>query len=244
MKKKILVADDSITIQKVVELTFPPERYEVLCASTGSQAIERFDAERPDLALLDAVMPDRTGYDVCAHVKGNEDTAWVPVVLLSGTFEPFDEAKARQAGADSHMRKPFESRSLIQTVEELLRSHPRPGAEAEPEPPAAPEPAAPAPPSPGRPAQGVKPSELFDRVPAGPASKPSPESARPAPPIADRATTVPPETLERAVKDAVAGISEKIVREVAWEVIPDLAEAIIKRRIQELEQEAEQAESE
>jgi len=242
MKKKILVADDSITIQKVVELTFPPERYEVLCASTGSQAIERFDAERPDLALLDAVMPDRTGYDVCAHVKGNEDTAWVPVVLLSGTFEPFDEAKARKVGADSHMRKPFESRSLIQTVEELLRSHPRPG--AEPEPPAAPEPAAPAPPPPARSGKGVRPTELFDRVPAGPASKPSPQGPRPAPPAADRAAAIPPETLERAVREALAGISEKIVREVAWEVIPDLAEAIIKRRIQELEQEAEQAESE
>ncbi len=239
MKKKILVADDSITIQKVVELTFPPERYEVVCAGTGSQAIERFNAGCPDVALLDAVMPERTGYEVCSHVKGNPDTAWVPVVLLSGTFEPYDEAKGRQVGAEAHMRKPFESQSLVQTVEELLRAHPRPGSQAEPEPEAAPET-----PPPATHAPRVAPSQLFDRVPAGPASRPSPEGPRPAPPAADRASSIPKETLERAVREAVAGISEKIVREVAWEVIPDLAEAIIKRRIQELEQEAEQAEAE
>jgi len=270
MKKKILVADDSITIQKVVELTFAQDKYQVTCAGTGSQAIQRIDADCPDIALLDAVMPDRSGYDVCAHIKGNPATAWVPVVLLSGAFEPYDEQKAKQTGAESHIRKPFESRSLVSRVEELLRAHPRPGTQPEPEPAPAPAPPREAPPTPQ--AARVATSELFTQVPPGPAAKsappapaerprpapaqpapaqsaPTPQPARnavpprPAPGGASPATPPPPE-VERAVREAVAGIAERIVREVAWEVIPDLAEAIIKRRIQELEQEAEQVDAE
>ena len=105
MGRRILVADDSITIQKVVELTFGEFDDEVVCAGNGAQAIQHLSQEPPfDIALLDAVMPERSGYDVCAHIRQDQRMAWMPVLLMSGTFEAFDGGTARQVGADGHIR--------------------------------------------------------------------------------------------------------------------------------------------
>lgn len=125
-KKKILLADDSITIQKVVELTFSEGEYEVICVGNGAQAIRKIEESVPDIALIDVMMPQRNGYEVCAHVKQNQDLAWIPVLLLTGTFEPFDPRRSEQVGAQGHITKPFESRALVAQVEELLGRHPRP----------------------------------------------------------------------------------------------------------------------
>jgi len=133
MAKKILLADDSITIQKVVELTFAEGNYEVVCASDGAQAIRKIEESAPDIALVDVMMPQRNGYDVCAHIKKDPDLAWIPVLLLTGTFEPFDPRRSEQVGANGHIVKPFESRSLVSLVEQLIAEHPRPGSEPGPE---------------------------------------------------------------------------------------------------------------
>ncbi len=133
MAKKILLADDSITIQKVVELTFAEGDYEVVCASDGAQAVRKIEETPPDIALVDVMMPQRNGYEVCAHVKQDPNLAWMPVLLLTGTFEPFDPRRAEQVGANGHIVKPFESRSLVSLVEDLISKNPRPRAE-EPEP--------------------------------------------------------------------------------------------------------------
>jgi CheY-like chemotaxis protein len=125
-KKKILLADDSITIQKVVELTFSEGEYEVVCVGNGAQAIRKIEEIVPDIALIDVMMPQRNGYEVCSHVKQNPDLAWIPVLLLTGTFEPFDPRRSEQVGAQGHITKPFESRALVAQVEELLGRHPRP----------------------------------------------------------------------------------------------------------------------
>jgi CheY-like chemotaxis protein len=127
MAKKILLADDSITIQKVVELTFAEGDYEVICASDGAQAIRKIEEIVPDIALVDVMMPQRNGYDVCAHVKKDPNLAWIPVLLLTGTFEPYDPKRAEEVGADGHIIKPFESRALVGQVEELIAKLPRPG---------------------------------------------------------------------------------------------------------------------
>jgi len=134
MAKKILLADDSITIQKVVELTFAEGDYQVICASDGAQAIRKIEESAPDIALVDIMMPLRNGYDVCAHIKEDPRLAWIPVMLLTGTFEPFDPRRAEQVGANGHIVKPFESRSLVSQVENLIAENPRPGSEKEPEP--------------------------------------------------------------------------------------------------------------
>src|ERR1700682_1837267 len=99
MGKKILLADDSLTIQKVVELTLSGTDYELICVSNGRQAMDTLKASRPDLILADVVMPEKNGYEVCEAVKGDPATARIPVVLLSGTFEPFDRERAERSGA-------------------------------------------------------------------------------------------------------------------------------------------------
>lgn len=120
MPKKILLADDSITIQKVVELTFSDGDYEVIATNNGNKAIQKLAELRPDIILSDIIMPEKNGYELCEYVKSHPDYRHIPVVLLTGTFEPFDPDRAEKAGCDAVITKPFESQSLIHKVEELI----------------------------------------------------------------------------------------------------------------------------
>ena len=116
----LLLADDSVTIQRVIELTFADEGIRVIAVGDGETAIRRIDEERPDIVLADVGMPGVDGYQVAMHVKGSPATAEVPVLLLTGAFEPIDEERARETGCDGVLVKPFEPRQLIKTVHELL----------------------------------------------------------------------------------------------------------------------------
>lgn len=116
----LLLADDSVTIQRVIELTFADEDVRVISVSDGESAIARIDAERPDIVLADVGMANVDGYQVAAHVKGTPALAHVPVLLLTGAFEPIDEERARRAGCDGVLVKPFEPQQLIQAVREVL----------------------------------------------------------------------------------------------------------------------------
>jgi CheY-like chemotaxis protein len=120
MPKKLLLADDSVTIQRVIELTFSGEDVQVLAVSDGEEAIARIPAEKPDIILADIGMPKRSGYEVSAFVKGRPELAHIPVLLLAGAFEPVDEAKAKEAGCDGVLVKPFEPQHVIARVRELL----------------------------------------------------------------------------------------------------------------------------
>jgi CheY-like chemotaxis protein len=120
MPRKLLLADDSVTIQRVIELTFADEDIQVVAVGDGQQAIARIDAEQPDVVLADIGMPERDGYEVAAHVKGNPQTAHIPVLLLTGAFEPVDEARARAVGCDGVLVKPFEPQMVINRVKDLL----------------------------------------------------------------------------------------------------------------------------
>jgi CheY-like chemotaxis protein len=129
MGKKILLADDSLTIQKVVELTLSGTDYELTCVSDGQKAIDSLRASRPDLILADVVMPEKNGYEVCEAVKGDPDTARIPVILLAGTFEPFDRERAARVGNDMVITKPFDAHQLVERIEMLLaRTTPPPAA--------------------------------------------------------------------------------------------------------------------
>jgi len=131
MSKKILLADDSITIQKVVELTFSEGDYQVFSVGNGALALKKILEVRPDVALLDVIMPEANGYEVCEKVKRNPETSWIPVLLLTGTFEPYDRKRAEAAGANGHLTKPFESQMLISKVEELIASSHHPVVETQ-----------------------------------------------------------------------------------------------------------------
>jgi CheY-like chemotaxis protein len=123
--RKLLLADDSATIQKVIDLTFADEGVRVLAVSNGREAIDQLLDFAPDIVLADVHMPSPNGYEVCEYVKTNEKLKHVPVMLLVGSFEPFDEAEARRVGADDILTKPFSSiRRLIDRVGALVSSPP------------------------------------------------------------------------------------------------------------------------
>lgn len=123
--RKLLLADDSATIQKVIDLTFADEGVRVVAVGNGQEAIDQLLEVQPDIVLADVFMPARNGYEVCEYVKTNEKLKHIPVVLLVGSFEPFDEAEARRVGADDILTKPFQSiRRLIDRVGSLVTSPP------------------------------------------------------------------------------------------------------------------------
>ncbi|MFN3476221.1 MAG: PleD family two-component system response regulator [Candidatus Methylomirabilales bacterium] len=134
MEARILVADDSITIQKVVELTFSKENFELIPARSGEEAIRKAKEMRPDLMLIDTVMPDKSGYEVCRILRADPLLKDVPVIFLPGTFEAFDRAEAIMVGANDFVTKPFESQVLISKVKQLLFAKRAAAVEAAPKP--------------------------------------------------------------------------------------------------------------
>jgi CheY-like chemotaxis protein len=193
---KLLLADDSVTIQRVIELTFADEDVQVLAVGDGRQAIERVQAERPDIVLADVGMPERDGYEVAAFIKGDPQLAHIPVLLLTGAFEPVDEVRARAVGCDGVLVKPFEPQMVISRVRDLLSGT----RDAEPLPATTPIAARHAPsqeqPASAPAAESVLGSSLedyFDRLDAALASKVAPlPTLEPRPPAAAR--TTPPES--------------------------------------------------
>ncbi|MEO8196098.1 MAG: response regulator [Thermoanaerobaculia bacterium] len=280
MTKTILLADDSVTIQKVVELTFMDEDFGVSAVSNGAEAIARLSESKPDVVIADVHMPGAGGFEVCRRSKELYPT--VPVLLLVGTFESFDADEAMRCGADGHLKKPFDSQELMRRVRELAaapsRSVPVPSAEPEfaDEAPAAgisaaddiyavalvgelwepldeaspalelapeaPLEAAPVPFSAYEPVemsarfappQQASPEPVAQPA-AGPAYAPAPASEVPS------AATFAGAVLSDADVDRIARrmlelVGDKAVRDVAWEVVPDLAEVLLKSRIRELE---------
>ena len=120
MSGTILLADDSLTIQKVVELTFAETDYRVIAVSSGDELLDRLADSRPDLIICDVIMPGKDGYEVCQQIKSSSAWLHLPVILLTGTFEPFDRDRAIAAGCSEIITKPFEARKLVDTVERLI----------------------------------------------------------------------------------------------------------------------------
>ena len=139
MSKKLLLADDSITIQKVIQITFAHEDYDLTITDNGDAALAKAQELKPDLVMADVYMPGKNGYELATAIKQDPALRNTPVLLLAGSFEPFDEEKARSCQADAWIEKPFESQNLIDKVAELLSS--APSAAPGPQPAAAAEPA-------------------------------------------------------------------------------------------------------
>jgi CheY-like chemotaxis protein len=128
----LLLADDSVTIQRVIELTFADEDVHVVAVSDGDSAIARLDREPPDIVLADIGMPGTSGYDVAAYIKHSPRLAHIPVLLLTGAFEPVDQVKATEAGCAGVLTKPFEPHLVIDRVRQLLQQARGDGAAARP----------------------------------------------------------------------------------------------------------------
>ena len=118
MPKQILLADDSVTIGKMVEITFANEDFIVTVVRSGDEALARARANPPDVVLADAGMPGKSGYDLCAELRASGIQA--PVLILTGNFSPYDEGRGRAAGADGNVVKPFETQAMIDRVQQLV----------------------------------------------------------------------------------------------------------------------------
>jgi len=195
MGKKILLADDSITIQKVIELTFSDEDFEVVTVGNGRLAVDRIAEVRPDVVLCDIIMPEKDGYEVCDYIKKNPSLSHIPVLLLTGAFEPFDQERANRVGCDGFLAKPFEPQTLIAKVKDLLakagpKSSTTGGMRTVP-------PTPPTPPAPASPPPAARPAPAaWSSAPSAPSwsapapAPPSPEPAAAPEPEDDRPTMV------------------------------------------------------
>jgi DNA-binding response OmpR family regulator len=169
MPVKILLADKSITIQKVVEMLFSGRDYEVLCVSDGESAFSEASREAPDVVLADVDLPKMDGYSFAARLKQTPTLSQVPVILMMSRDDVYDSAKGNQAGVADNIAKPFESQELIAKVKKAVGSvSPSPAAQKP-----AQRPAAAAPPPPPPPPAAVKPkqatpSDIFDIIEEAP----------------------------------------------------------------------------
>lgn len=120
-RPKLLLADDSVTIRKVVELTFADEGVDVSTAGDAETAMQKFVDIQPDIVLVDVGLEGTSGYQICEMIKADDATRDIPVLLLVGSFEPFDQDEAERVGADGFLTKPFHSiRDLVARVTDLL----------------------------------------------------------------------------------------------------------------------------
>jgi CheY-like chemotaxis protein len=209
MPHKLLLADDSITIQRVIELTFADEDFQVIAVGDGKQAIQRIQSYRPDIVLADIGMPERDGYDVAAFIKGTPEFAHIPVLLLTGAFEPIDEARARAAGCDGVLVKPFEPQLVISRVKDLIEHRRAPVA------------AALGPASPAAPQGSIE--DYFDRLDAAFSTLDGPHpSAPPASqvPIGRQSFETNPPLTTRSADEAPPGYSGLAEELAGWD--PDI----------------------
>lgn len=116
----LLLADDSITTQRVVALTFADEAFRVVTVSDGQQALDAMAAMRPDIVLAGTTLPRTNGYELSERMRGSEALRDIPVLLLSGAFETVDAAKLATCGARGVIEKPLEPAAVISRVRELL----------------------------------------------------------------------------------------------------------------------------
>jgi CheY-like chemotaxis protein len=118
---RILVVDDDPTILRLLEVNLEMEGHEVLTAGDGHEALARLREERPEVVLLDVMMPGLDGWQVCEHVRADEDAALAttPVVFLSARAQESDLARGSEVGADAYVTKPFDPLALIELVERL-----------------------------------------------------------------------------------------------------------------------------
>ena len=120
MSKHVLIADDEANIVISLEFLMKREGHRVTVARDGDAALEAIRRERPDLVLLDVMMPGKSGFEVCQAVRADESLATVKILMLSAKGRDTDLAKGSALGADAYMTKPFSTRELADKVRELL----------------------------------------------------------------------------------------------------------------------------
>lgn len=119
-KARILVADDEPHIIRIVRDKLTNADYEVICVDNGTDAVDKALQLKPDMVLLDVMMPGLNGFEVCRRLKSEETFANVPIYLLTARGQTRDIQEGTDAGADKYITKPFSPRALLKEVEEAL----------------------------------------------------------------------------------------------------------------------------
>jgi len=117
---RIVVADDDVDIRELVEFKLSTLGHDVVAVSDGAAAVDACQARRPDLAVLDVMMPGLNGYEVTRQLRADPATAAIPVILLTARVQEADVSRGFEAGADDYLRKPFSPQELRSRVQAIL----------------------------------------------------------------------------------------------------------------------------
>jgi CheY-like chemotaxis protein len=239
MRKTILLADDSPTIRRLVTQTFADADFKIVEVSNGDAAITAMDEVKPNLVLVDIYMPGKNGYEVCTFVRNHPSLNAIPVILLVGAFDAFNDETAKQAGATGNIKKPFEPGALIELVTSVLSGDA--GAVIEPEsvqemrPKPQPKPQREPKPEPTR----VSKSSSSAALPVA-AAAPAPEDdllglkaifVQDPPPTANAISEA---DVDRIADRVIQKLSTQVIESIAWEIVPDITEKIVRQELKRI----------
>ena len=120
MPKKIMVVDDEPYIARVIKFKLEQEGYTVISANDGVTGLEKIREEKPDMVLLDVMMPGMSGYEVCQKIKGDAELAGIPVVILTAKGQERDREQGFSMGASDYITKPFSPNRLLELVKSIV----------------------------------------------------------------------------------------------------------------------------
>lgn len=121
MTKKILVVDDETELVKAIQIRLEQADYQVIAAYDGQEGLDKVRSEKPDLIVLDLMLPKMDGYKVCRMLKFDEKYKNIPIIMLTARAQESDEKLGYETGADAYLTKPFESTVLLGKIKELLK---------------------------------------------------------------------------------------------------------------------------
>lgn len=120
IKNKILIVEDEESLLKLESILLTSRGYEVVVASNGRQALEAVKNDNPDLVLLDIMLPELDGFEVCRQIKTNPETEAIPVIMVTAKKTGDDMTRGEQVGADWYITKPFKSAMVLETIQRFL----------------------------------------------------------------------------------------------------------------------------
>ncbi|MCX5700523.1 MAG: response regulator [Candidatus Omnitrophica bacterium] len=120
MPKKVLIVDDSPTVVEIMKASLGPEGYGIIVAADGQEGLEKARKEKPDLIILDLMLPKLDGYKVCRMLKFDEKYKYIPIIMLTGRGQESDKKLGGEVGADAYITKPFEPAALLAKIKELI----------------------------------------------------------------------------------------------------------------------------
>jgi DNA-binding response OmpR family regulator len=251
LTKTLLAVEDSKTMRKVLGITFESDEFEAVLAESPQQAMSQLEQLRPDMVLLDVTLGEVSGYDLCRQVKSR--APGTPVMILSSRQQPYDPVRGAEVQADDFIDKPFDTQQMRDKVKKLCLQNGAKvvatkagamstAAPARPAIPRTPPPAMPPPPNRSA-APAARAATHGHAVPvAGPAAAAAPAAAQAvgsAVAANGAALRARLENLDLTPEQtqAILALSREVIERVVWEIVPVLAETLIKEEIQRLTRE-------